>query len=111
MDIVYRLGTVSVGDVHREMPDPPTYSAVRALVRTLEEKGHLRHEQAGRKYVYHPTVRPESASSSALKRVVRTFFSGSPVQAALALVAEADLGDAELAELEAAIRKAREEGR
>lgn len=111
MDIVYRLGSASVGDIHAELPDPPSYSAVRALVATLEGKGRLRHEEVGRRYVYHPTVPAESARESALERVVSTFFAGSAGRAALALVAESDLDEAELDALEAAIRKARQEGR
>lgn len=111
MDIVYRRGRASVTDVHLELPDPPSYSAVRALLGTLQQKGHLAHEREGKKYVYRPIVAADAARLSALRRVVATFFDGSPVRAALALVSEADLGPDELEALEAAIQQAREEGR
>lgn len=111
MDIVYRLGRATVSDVHAELPDPPSYSAVRALMGTLLEKGHLAHEREGKRYVYRPTVAVDTASLSALRRVVATFFAGSPARAALALVSDPHLGPAELAALEEAIRQARAEGR
>ena len=111
MDIVYRLGRVTVTDVQAELPDPPGYSAVRALLGTLLEKGHVAHEREGKKYVYLPTVAADTASLSALRRVVATFFAGSPARAALALVSDPDLDPAELAALEEAIRQARAEGR
>ena len=111
MDLVYRLERASVADVHDGLADAPSYSAVRALMGTLVDKGHLAHERDGRRYLYTPTVAAEEASASALTRVVNTFFSGSPLQAALALVSEAELGAEELAELEAAIAQAKEDGR
>jgi predicted transcriptional regulator len=111
MDLVYRLGRVSVSDVHEGLSDAPSYSAVRALLGTLSDKGHLIHEQDGRRYLYRPAVPAEEARGSALRRVVATFFGGSPLQAALALVSEAQLSPAELEALEAAISKAREEER
>jgi predicted transcriptional regulator len=111
MDLVYRLGRASVSDVHEGLPDAPSYSAVRALMGTLTDKGHLIHEQDGRRYLYRPAVPAKEASSSALHRVITTFFDGSPLQAALALVSEAGLSPAELEALDAAITKARQEGR
>lgn len=111
MDIVYRRGRASVSDVHAELPDAPSYSAVRALMGTLLEKGHLSHQQDGKRYVYEPTVSPDDASVSALRRVVSTFFDGSPARAALALVADGELDAAELEALQAAIAAARAEGR
>ncbi|MEZ4316252.1 MAG: BlaI/MecI/CopY family transcriptional regulator [Myxococcota bacterium] len=111
MDLVYRLERVSVADVHEALPDAPTYSAVRALMGTLVDKGQLTTQRDGRRYLYVPTVPADEARSSALQRVVTTFFSGSPLEAALALVSEASLDAAELATLEDAIAKAREEGR
>jgi predicted transcriptional regulator len=110
MDLAYQLGEVAVSDVHERMADPPSYSAVRALMGTLVEKGHLSHRQAGRRYVYAPTVGADDASASALKRLVATFFGGSPARAAMALVAEPGLGPDELAALEAAITRAKEQG-
>jgi predicted transcriptional regulator len=111
MDLVYRLGRVSVNDVRDAMADAPSYSAVRALMGTLVEKGHLAHERDGRRYLYRPTVPAETASASALHRVVTNFFGGSAVEAALALVSEAELAPEELRALEDAIAKAREDGR
>jgi predicted transcriptional regulator len=111
MDLVYRLGQASVADVHEALPDAPSYSAVRALMGTLVDKGHLVQARDGKRYVYSPTVPAEAASASALGRVVRTFFGGSPAQAALALVSGAELDDDELAALERAIAAAREGGR
>jgi BlaI family penicillinase repressor len=111
MDLVYRLGRAAVSDVHEGLPDAPSYSAVRALMGTLADKGHLVVEPDGRRYVYRPAVPAEEARSSALQRVVATFFEGSRLHAALALVSGAALSASELAELEAAIAKAREEER
>lgn len=111
MDIVYRMGRVAVADVREAMSDAPSYSAVRALMSTLVDKGHLLIERDGRRYLYLPTVPPEQASTSALRRVVTNFFGGSPVEAALALMSDADLAPEELEALEAAIAQAREEGR
>ena len=111
MHLVYRLGRVSVSDVHEGLSDAPSYSAVRALMGTLVEKGHLEHHRDGRRYLYTPTVAAEQVSTSALERVVATFFAGSPLEAAIALVSEAKLDPSELDALEAAIARAREEGR
>ena len=111
MDLVYRLGRASVSEVHQALSDAPSYSAVRALMGTLVDKGHLAHERDGRRYLYTPTVPAEEARVSALHRVITTFFGGSPVQAALALVSDAELDPDELAALEAAIAQARSEGR
>lgn len=111
MDLVYRLGRASVADVHQGLADAPTYSAVRALMGTLVDKGHLRTEADGRRYLYVPVVPAERAAASALERVVATFFSGSPADAALALVSDGGLTAGELEALEAAIARARDEGR
>lgn len=111
MDLVYRLEPVAVGEVRDAMADAPSYSGVRALMNVLVEKGHLQTERDGRRYLYRPTVPAEAASTSALQRVVRNFFGGSAAEAAVALVADGALGADELEVLEAAIAKAREEGR
>ena len=111
MGIVYRLGRASVAEVRDAMADPPTYSAVRALMGTLVDKGHLAHRRDGRRYLYSPVVPAEQASASALRRVVTDFFGGSAADAALALVSEAGLDSDELAALEAAIAEACREGR
>jgi len=99
MDVVYRLGRASVGDVLERIPDPPSYSAVRALMRILEEKKHLRHEQDGPRYVYLPTVPRDTAQRSALSHLVRTFFHGS-TEAAMAALLEMDDGGLSEAELD-----------
>lgn len=111
MDLIYQMGSAAVSDVHEGLPDAPSYSAVRALMGTLVDKGHLTHTQDGRRYIYAPTVAADRASASALDRVVNTFFGGSAVDAALALVSDAAMGADELEALEAAIAQARKEGR
>ena len=113
MDVLFRLGEATAADVLEGLPDPPSYSAVRALLRILEEKGQITHTQDGPRYVYRPTVAPEKASRSALRHVLRTFFDGSAEQAVAALLDEAgdDLSDAELDRLASLIAQARQEGR
>lgn len=111
MDIIYRRGRATAAEVLDELPDPPSYSAVRAALRLLEEKGQLRHEQDGARYVYLPTVPRESASRSALGHVVRTFFGGSAEQVVNALVEERQLSPSELDRLASLIERARREGR
>lgn len=113
MEIVYSLGRATAADVLARLPDPPTYSAVRAMLRILEEKGHLRHEQDGPRYVFLPTVPAEEARDSALNRVVRTFFDGSAegAMAALMDLGAADLDDDALDRLAEMIEQARKEGR
>jgi predicted transcriptional regulator len=112
MDAIYRLGTATAQDVLDQMPDPPSYSAVRALLRILEEKGHVRHRRDGARYVYQPTVPRERARTSALRQVVRTFFDGSAGAAAAALLdlSRDDLSDEELARLQSLVDRARKEG-
>ena len=113
MDVLFRLGRASAGEVRAAMADPPSYSAVRAQLRTLEEKGHARHEEEKLRYVYLPKARPEQARKLALAHLVDTFFGGSASGAAAALLdaSAARLNDAELNHLEALIAKARQEGR
>ena len=113
MDIVYGQGKASAADVLGSMPDPPSYSAVRALLRILEEKGHLRHEQEGPRYVFLPTVPREVARKSALHHLVQTFFDGS-AEGAVAALLDLDsegLDSEELDRLARLIDEAREEGR
>ena len=86
MEVVYELGRATAADVREHMPDPPSYSAVRAMLRILEDKGHVVHEQDGPRYVFLPTVPREEASETALRRLVRTFFAGSPEGAMAALL-------------------------
>ena len=86
MDVMYSRGTATVQEVVQAIPDPPSYSAVRAMLRVLEEKGHVRHREEGPRYIYLPTVPRDEASRSALRQLVRTFFDGSAEQAAAALL-------------------------
>jgi predicted transcriptional regulator len=113
MDVVYRLGKATVSDVLERLPDPPSYSAVRALMRILEEKGHLSHEQDGPRYVYLPTVPRDAAQASALSHLVRTFFGGSAEAAVAALLdlPEHGMSEGELSRLSRLIDEARGQGR
>ncbi len=113
MDVIYASGSVTVQEVVDEIPDPPSYSAVRAMLRVLEEKGHVKHREEGPRYVYLPTVPRDEASRSALRQLVRTFFDGSAEQAAAALLdmSGSDLSEQELNRLSEAIEQARKEGR
>jgi predicted transcriptional regulator len=113
MDIIYKRGQATAAEVLAEIPDPPSYSAVRALLRVLEEKGHLRHERQGPRYVFLPTVARERARRSALKRVVHTFFDGSTEEAVAALLdmSPTKLSREELDRLARLIEDARKEGR
>ncbi|HEX2446135.1 MAG TPA: BlaI/MecI/CopY family transcriptional regulator, partial [Vicinamibacterales bacterium] len=77
VDALYKLGRASAADIRAEIPEPPSYSAVRALLRILEDKGHVRHEQDGPRYVYVPTIARDSAKRSAMRHLVQTFFDGS----------------------------------
>lgn len=86
MDVIYRLERATVAEVLERLPDPPSYSAVRAMMRILEDKGHLIHHQDGQRYVYTATVPRETAKDSALKNVLKTFFGGSTEAAVAALL-------------------------
>ncbi len=86
MDIIYARSEATAAEVHEALPDAPSYSAVRTLLRILEEKGHLKHREDGPRYVFMPTEPRAKASRSALKRVVQTFFDGSLASAVAALV-------------------------
>jgi BlaI family transcriptional regulator, penicillinase repressor len=113
MDVLYQRGSATVAEVLDGLPDPPSYSAVRATLRVLEDKGQVRHEQDGPRYVYLPAVPPEKARRAAVRHMLRTFFSGSVEQAVAALlqVSDAELSAADLARLAARIEQARKEGR
>lgn len=112
-EVVYRLGRATVNEVLENLPDPPSYSAVRAMLRILERKGHLKHRQEGPRYVYLPAVRRDTASRSALDHLVRTFFDGSTGRAVAALLEDGDaqLSDADIERLSKLIDKARRQGR
>lgn len=109
MDVLYARGSATAAEVQEALPDPPSYSAVRALLRILEAKGHIRHSQEGPRYIYVPQVPRDRARRSALKRLVSTFFEGSAAQAAAALIGTERLSKAELARLSSIIEKARRE--
>jgi predicted transcriptional regulator len=111
LDILYAKGTATAAEVLESLSDPPSYSAVRALLRILEDKGHAKHETQGTRYVYLPMVPRERARNSALSRIVTTFFDGSAAQAAAALVDSGSLSDEELTKLSSLIDRARKEGR
>jgi predicted transcriptional regulator len=91
MDILFEHGQASAAEVLSLLPDAPSYSAVRALLRVLEEKGHVRHVRRGKSYVYAPTHPRRTAARSALRQVMRTFFGGSVEQVVAALISDADL--------------------
>ena len=111
LDILFARNSATAAEVREALPDPPSYSAVRALLRILEEKGHARHESRGTRYVYLPSEPRESARNSALTRIVQTFFEGSAAQAAAALVDSGSLSDDDLTRLSEMIERARKEGR
>ncbi len=113
MDVLYELGRATSAEVRERLPDPPSYSAVRAMLRILEDKGHLRHEQDGPRYVFYPAVPREAARESALRRMVRTFFDGSAKSAMSALIelGVEDLDEEALRRLADRIAEARKGGR
>jgi predicted transcriptional regulator len=113
MDVLYRSGRATAAEVQAGMPDAPSYSAVRTMLRILEEKGHVRHEPDGPRYVYIPTVARDKVKRSALKHVVNTFFEGSAsqVMAALVELSPRDLDDEEIARLRQLIDNAKKKKR
>ena len=112
MDIIYELGRASVSDVMERLEKAPSYSAVRALMRILEEKGALRHEQLGQKYVFIPTITREKAKRSALQRVLQVFFDDSTEAAVAALldISSTRLTDEEWERLSAIVEEAKQRG-
>jgi BlaI family penicillinase repressor len=112
VDILYSHGRATAAEVQAALPDPPSYSAVRAMLRILEDKGHVRHQQDGPRYVYVPTVERDNAQRSALRHMLKTFFDGSAEQAISALLDESSrkLSDAELDRLARLIDQARATG-
>ncbi|MEP6506927.1 MAG: BlaI/MecI/CopY family transcriptional regulator [Gemmatimonadales bacterium] len=113
MDILYRLGSATAAEVQQHLPEAPGYSAVRALLRILEDKGHLKHAYDGPRYVYAPIVSRPIAQKSALKQMVRTFFDGSTSQAVAALLdmSAKDLSESELDRLAKLVEQAKSEGK
>jgi predicted transcriptional regulator len=113
MDILHRVRRATAHEVRDNLADPPSYSAVRALLRLLEERGHIKHVEEGQRYVYSPSAAPSEARRSALSQVVRTFFGGSVEQAVAALVdtSKPRLSQDELDRIAQVIDRARKEGR
>lgn len=113
MYIIYDQGQATAQEVLEQLPDPPSYSAVRATLRILEEKGHLRHEQDGPRYVYFPTQDRKEVRQTALDHLLETFFDGSTEKAMAALldVSSTDLSAETLDNLADLIDQARKEGR
>jgi len=111
MEILYRTGKSTAAEVQTGIPDGPGYSAVRALLRILEEKGHIRHVEKGGKYIYMPAVSRDRAKRSAMQRLVDTFFEGSVEKAVVAFLSpgSAGLGEEELQRLEQLVEQARKE--
>ena len=113
MDLLHRGGRATAAEVQRGLPDAPSYSAVRALLRILEQKGHVRHEEEGRAYVYMPVARRADARQSALSHLLKTFFDNSAEQAVAALLAikGEKMSEAELERMSTMIDRAKREGR
>ncbi len=113
MDILHRRQGATVAEIMGDLPDPPTYSAVRSVLRILGEKSLIKHKEDGPRYVYYPAESTESASEGMLAHVVRTYFAGSPEQAMAALfrMSDVDIDDAEVQRLRATISRARQSGR
>lgn len=111
VEILYQRGKASASEVRASMPDPPSYSAVRAMLRVLEGKGHVKHQAEGLKYVYVPTVARDKAKRSAVKHLLDTFFSDSPEQVVAALLDSTRLTREELDRMAEMIEKARREGK
>jgi predicted transcriptional regulator len=114
MDVLYRLGSATASDIHTNLPDAPTYTTVRGLLRVLVTKGHAKHERDGRRYVYRPATPTPSAGASSIAHVVNTFFAGSMSDALAALLGSRAnrVSEEELARLSAIVRQARsKEGR
>lgn len=113
MEVIYHLGEATAQDVRDQLPDAPSYSGVRGLLRVLEEKGHVKHRSDGARYVYQPTVPREQARETALRQVLRTFFDGSTAHAVAALLdlSAEQLTAEEYEQLQEMIEHARQEGK
>ena len=111
MDALYTLGKASAAQILEEIPNPPTYTAVRTLLTILEKKGHVRHESDGTRYVYEPSVAREQMGRRAIDTLLKTFYGNSVERVVAALLDHEDVAPAELDRLAKLIEKAREEGR
>lgn len=109
LDVIYQLGRASASDVLERLPDAPTYTTVRGLLRVLESKGHVKHEEEQGRYVYSPTTNKQHAAKSALKHVVSTFFDGSPSRALAAMLgSDRSLSEDEIERLAELVERARQ---
>ena len=109
LEVIYKLGSASAAEVLKHLSDAPTYTTVRGLLRVLESKGHVRHEDDGGKYVYFPTMTKQRAAKSVMRNVVSTFFDGSPSRAMAALLGnDASLSEEELQRLSELVERARQ---
>ncbi|GLC25621.1 BlaI/MecI/CopY family transcriptional regulator [Roseisolibacter agri] len=113
MDVLYQLGEATAAEVQERLPEPPSYSAVRAMLRILEDKGHIRHHEDGPRYVFAPVVARDTAQRSAVKHLLRTFFDGSVEDAMAALLdgAERKLSRDEIDRMSQLIEQRKREGR
>lgn len=111
MDIIYRMEEATAKDVMENLPDAPSYSSVRTLLRKLVEKGHISHRESGLKYVYFPLVARQAASRTALSGIVKTFFSGSTFLAVNSLLDSSDISDEELDRLNKLIQARKSSGK
>src|SRR5215813_5698488 len=109
MDVIFQLGEATAAEILERLPDPPSNSAVRALLAILEEKGHLTHRREGARFIYLPTIPPETAKQNVLSHLTETFFGGSVPQVVATLLSTSDLSEAELDELAELIRQAKKE--
>ena len=112
MDVLYQHASATVAEVMEALPDPPSYSAVRATLRVLEDKGHVKHDADGPRYVYAPAVPPDQARQSALSHVLKTFFNGSAEQAVVTLLemSDSEISEADFERLAQRVRTSRTEG-
>ena len=113
MNIIYQNGQATAVEIREQLPDPPSYSTVRALLAVLEKKGHLKHKVKGPRYIYHPTLAREKIKHSALQNLMQTFFDNSTerVVAALMDISGSELSDEEFEKLTSLIEQARKEGK
>jgi len=111
MDILFQVGEATAAEILERLPEPSSNSSVRILLGILEEKGHLAHRVEGTRFIYRPTLAPETAKRSALEHLITTFFGGSPTQVVATLLDNPNLSDAEREELLRLIEQARKEGR
>jgi predicted transcriptional regulator len=113
MDLLYASGRATAAEITERLADPPSYSTVRTLLKVLETKGHIRHEQDGPRYVYLPVVPRERAARRAMRNLVRTFFDGAPGEAVIALLDDVggNLGREEVERISALLAEARKKGR